>query len=94
MKPWIATLLVFVALVSAGPAVAAERRVTLAVDNMTCAACPVIVKQALAGVDGVRNVHVSYEQKTAAVTYDDSKVTLPALMEASAKAGYPAQVKQ
>jgi len=94
MKPWIAILLVLAALVSAGAAAAAEQRVTLAVDNMTCAACPVIVKQALAGVDGVRNVHVSYERKTAIVTYDESKVALPALMEASAKAGYPARVKQ
>jgi mercuric ion binding protein len=70
MKPWLATLLVLTALVSAGPAVAAEQHVALAVDNMTCAACPVIVKQALAGVVGVRNVHVSYERRTAVVTYD------------------------
>jgi len=94
MKPWIATLLVLAALVSTRPAAAAEQRVTLAVDNMTCASCPVIVKQALAGVDGVRKVHVSYAQQTAVVTYDDSKVALPALVVASPKAGYPARVKQ
>ncbi len=94
MKPWIATLLVVVALVSVGPAAAAERRVTLVVENMTCAACPLIVKGALGGVDGVRDVQVSYEAKTAVVSYDDGKVTLPALVEASTKAGYPARVKQ
>ena len=75
---------------SAG-AIAAERTVTLAVDNMYCEACPYIVKQSLAKVPGVEAVAVSYEQKTATVTYDDQKTTLEALTAATTEAGYPSR---
>jgi mercuric ion binding protein len=73
----------------AGPAMAAERTVTLAVDNMYCSACPYTVKQSLAKVAGVGEVAVSYEKKTASVTYDDQKTTLAALTAATTQAGYP-----
>lgn len=70
---------------------AAELTVTLAVDNMYCDACPYIVKQSLAKVPGVENVAVSFEQKTATVTYDDQKTTLDALTSATTQAGYPSR---
>jgi len=70
---------------------AAERIVTLAVDNMYCDACPYIVKQSLAKVPGVESVAVSFEQKTATVTYNDQKTTLAALTSATAQAGYPSK---
>jgi periplasmic mercuric ion binding protein len=71
---------------------AADRTVTLAVENMYCHACPYIVKQTLANVPGVENVLVSYEQKSATVTYDDQKTTLDALTSATTQAGYPSRV--
>ena len=71
---------------------AAERTVTLAVDNMYCDACPYIVKQSLAGVPGVETVVVSYEQKSATVTYDDQRTTPGALTSATTQAGYPSRV--
>ena len=77
------------ALSVAGTAMAAERTVTLAVDNMYCSACPYTVKQSLAKVVGVGEVAVSYEKKTAIVTYDDQKTTLAALTQATTQAGYP-----
>ncbi len=81
------------AMVLAGAlASAAERTVTLAVDNMYCDACPYIVKQSLARVPGVETVVVSYEQKSATVTYDDQKTTLDALTSATTQAGYPSRV--
>ncbi len=81
------------AMVLAGAlASAAERTVTLAVDNMYCDACPYIVKQSLARVPGVETVVVSYEQKSATVTYDDRKTTLDALTSATTQAGYPSRV--
>jgi len=70
---------------------AAELAVTLAVDNMYCDACPYIVKQSLAKIPGVEKVAVSYEQKTATVTYDDQKTTLDALTSATTEAGYPSR---
>ena len=75
--------------VGAGIAMAAEKTVTLAVDNMYCSACPHIVKQSLAKITGVGEVAVSYEKKTATVTYDDQQTTLAALTEATTQAGYP-----
>ena len=76
---------------AAGPAMAAEKSVTLAVKGMYCSACPYIVKQSLAKVGGVGNVAVSYEKQTAIVTYDDQKTTLAALTQATTQAGYPSQ---
>jgi mercuric ion binding protein len=76
---------------SSGSASAVERTVTLAVDNMYCAACPYIVKQSLAKVPGVENVAVSFENKTATVTYDDQKTTLVKLTNATTDAGYPSK---
>jgi mercuric ion binding protein len=67
----------------------AEKTVTLAVENMTCSACPHIVKESLSAVSGVSRVAVSIEDKTATVTYDDAKTTTPALVRATTDAGYP-----
>ena len=85
-----ATVLAMFAL-SGAVASAAERTVTLAVENMYCDACPYIVKQSLTKVSGVGNVAVSYEKKTATVTYDDQKTSLAALTAATTQAGYPSQ---
>ena len=88
----ILALLITAAMAIAGAAAsAAERTVTLAVDNMYCEACPYIVKESLAKVPGVATVAVSYERKSATVTYDDEKTTLDALTAATAQAGYPSR---
>lgn len=84
-------LAVATALSAAGTAIAAEKTVTLAVNGMYCSACPYIVKQSLAKVSGVGKVAVSYEKKTATVTYDDQKTSLAALTAATTQAGYPSQ---
>jgi mercuric ion binding protein len=76
---------------AAGTAIADEKTVTLAVKGMYCSACPYIVKQSLAKISGVGDVAVSYEKKTATVTYDDQKTTLSALTAATTQAGYPSQ---
>lgn len=70
---------------------AAERTVTLAVENMTCASCPYIVKKTMERVPGVSKVDVSFANKTAVVTFDDAKTALDAVRDASANAGYPAK---
>jgi mercuric ion binding protein len=72
---------------------AADRTVTLAVKNMYCAACPHTVKASLEAVPGVSRVTVSYEAKTATVTYDDAKTGLSALTAATTNAGYPSSLK-
>jgi periplasmic mercuric ion binding protein len=73
--------------------VAAEKTVTLAVQNMACALCPRTVKASLEKVPGVTNVVVSAEDKTAVVTYDDSQTKVDALVKATTNAGYPSAPK-
>lgn len=72
-------------------ATAAERSVTLAVDKMTCVTCPYVVKQALTRVAGVTRAEVSFEDKRALVTFDDTKTDIAALTKATAEAGFPSQ---
>jgi periplasmic mercuric ion binding protein len=72
---------------------AAEKTVTLAVKNMYCAACPHTVKASLEAVRGVTKVAVSYEDKTATVTFDDAKTEVDALTAATTNAGYPSAPK-
>lgn len=76
------------------PAWAATKTVTLAVPGMTCAACPITVKTALAKVAGVEKTDVSFEKREAVVTYDDARTTVAALTNATAGAGYPSTVKR
>src|SRR5262249_19172119 len=61
---------------------AAERTVTLAVKNMYCAAW-----KSLEAVPGVTKVVVSYQDKTAVVTYDDTRTEVKVLTSATTNAG-------
>ena len=79
-------------MLSAGTAFAAERSVTLKVDNMYCELCPLTVKKSLTKVDGVSAAKVSFEKKTATVTFDDAKTNVAALVTATTDAGYPSRV--
>ena len=80
-------------LVGSSVAFAAEKTVTLAVQNMYCAACPHTVKSSLQSVPGVKAVSVSFENKTAVVTFDDAKTNVKALTTATTNAGYPSSPK-
>lgn len=62
-----------VALLAGSAARATERTVTLAVDGMSCARCPYMVRTALEEIPGVAHAGVSYVEKTAVVTFDDAK---------------------
>jgi len=92
-----ATLLAAVfagSLLAGTSAFAGEQTVTLEVSGMTCASCPYIVKQTLAAVDGVAAVKVSFAEKSAVVTYDDSKTEVSALTAATAGMGFPSTLKE
>jgi mercuric ion binding protein len=60
---------------------------------MYCADCPFLVKKSLEGVPGVAKVVVFYKDKTAVVTYDDSKADVKELTAATTNAGYPSAPK-
>lgn len=68
----------------------AQRQTTFAIENMTCALCPVTVKKAMQGVAGVSAVQVDFTAKTARATYDPKLTTAARIGAASTNAGYPA----
>ncbi|MEX0957553.1 MAG: cation transporter [Rhizobiaceae bacterium] len=77
-------------LASAALAAETEQSATFDVPDMTCALCPVTVRKAMEGVDGVRQVEVDFDAMTATVVFDPSMTTIEAIAAASANAGYPA----
>ncbi len=94
MRSLIQTLVVgFPMLLPASMAIAAERTVTLAVENMTCATCPITVKKSLTQVSGVIKADVSLEKEDATITFDDAKATVADLTKATTNAGYPSRQK-
>lgn len=68
------------------------RTASFAIDNMTCATCPITVRTAMSRVAGVRSVAVDFESKRATVTYDAVRATPEAIAQASTNAGYPARL--
>lgn len=94
MKTLVAVVIATTLFTLAGVAAAATKTVTLAVENMTCAVCPITVKKALNKVAGVTKTEVSYEHKEAVVTYDDTKTGVEALIKATTEAGYPSSLKR
>lgn len=79
---------------AATPAWAADRSVTLAVDNLSCVTCVPTVKKSLSKVRGVKRVDVSAEARTATVVFDDKATTVAALISATTNAGYPSRAKR
>ncbi len=85
-------LLAFLAL--SGPALAASQTVTLNVQNMTCAVCPITVKKSLERVSGVQQVKVDYASKTVTVQFDDTVATSDQFTKATKDAGYPSTINR
>ena len=74
-------------------AVLAETRsVNLIVPTMDCGMCPITVRKALENLDGVEQAKVDFDDKTARVIFDDAKVSVERLMQATKNAGYPSEV--
>ena len=94
MKNSLGAFALIASVMTASTAFAGERTITFAVDNMTCASCPYIVKSSMDGVLGVAKVAVSFRAKTATVTFDDAKTNPATIAAASMNAGYPARPVQ
>ena len=93
MKKPLALAALAIGIIASPAVMAADQMITLAVKNMDCAACPAIVKGSLQAVPGVARVAVSYTDKTATITYDDSKADVNQLTSATTNAGYPSAPK-
>jgi Cu+-exporting ATPase len=70
---------------------AAEARISLAIEGMSCASCAARVEAALSDFEGVTAAHVNLTTNTAEVTAVSGVVLAQDLAEAVTKAGYPAQ---
>jgi mercuric ion binding protein len=73
---------------------ATPQTVTLDVQNMTCAVCPITVKKSLQGVAGVSDVRIDFDRKSARVTFDPDKAKPADLTAATADAGFPSTVQK
>ena len=89
----VAPLLSVLGLMLMGAAFAAPlQTVTLAVENMTCGTCPVVVSKALKRVPGVTSTVIDMEKRTATVTFDPDKANSAKLTEATTNAGFPSKL--
>ncbi len=78
---------------SASSAAPALTEVTFDVPGMTCELCPLTVKTAMNGVEGVQSVEVDFDSRSASVIFDPAVTDAAVIAEASAQAGYPADVR-
>ena len=67
-----------------------DQTVTLEIENMFCALCPLTVKTAMERVEGVKTVSVNFEEKVAIVVFDPAVTTPEEIASASTNVGYPA----
>ena len=64
------------------------KKITLNVEGMSCSHCVNAVKNAVTALDGVSEVEVDLEGKTATVEYQADEVTLERIKEAIEEEGY------
>ncbi len=89
----VACLALLGGLLAASAAFAAPpQTATLAVENMTCGTCPIVVKKALERVPGVSATTVDFDKKTATVTFDPDKASTARLTQATKEAGFPSKL--
>jgi mercuric ion binding protein len=67
---------------------------TLVVKGMTCASCPLTVKQVLKKVPGVTEVSVDLKSASALVKFDSDKTLPDQLAKAVSDFGFPATLKK
>lgn len=68
--------------------------VTLSVPGMTCLMCPITVRKALKGVDGVHEAEATLSDKSAVVWFDPDQTDTGQLIDAVAGSGFEATVKE
>ena len=69
---------------------AADSKVIIPVEGLTCASCSLTVRRALKKMDGVKKIEPGPRENEAAVTYDASKVRPEQFVEAINKLGFKA----
>ncbi len=65
-----------------------DERLRLRIVGLDCTTCSLVIRRALEGVKGVRNVGVSYMMDLALVDYDPSTVNKEEIISIVRKTGY------
>lgn len=73
---------------------AADKSVILSIPGMDCPICPITIKKSLQKIKGVKSANVSYESKTATVSFDDKLTDINNLLKATENVGYPSVFKE
>ncbi len=73
---------------------AAPKQVELTVHGMTCATCPLTVRQTLKNQRGVAEARAELRTQTAVITYDPDLVTPAQLARSVTEAGFSSKTKQ
>jgi mercuric ion binding protein len=76
------------------PAHAVDRTATLDVKGMTCAICPLTVRQVLLESTGVSQAKVDLKNAAATVTFDDAATSIERLANAVTEAGFPSALRK
>ncbi len=87
---WLAMSIAQPVLADTDAAQVAEQSQSFAIENMTCATCPITVRRAMQRVDGVHSVTIDFETKIAVAVFDPAKTSAVAIADASINVGYPA----
>ena len=85
--------IILVAVSLAWPLQAATKTAAFEVNGWTCGSCAAATRIALKKLDGIEDVKTDPDKKEALVTYDDSKITTDRMVQAIAKLGYKAALK-
>lgn len=84
--------LVGLSIAAGGASAAPPQTARLAIENMTCATCPIVVKKALERVPGVSSATIDFDKKMATVIFDPDKATSAKLTQATTDAGFPSKL--
>ena len=84
IKQWVFIIIAIVLVAAYGAA--AEEKVVMEIEGMSCNLCPVAVKKSLSEIQGVKEIEVSFKERRARLSVDES-VTDEMLLEAVRKAG-------
>lgn len=93
MKVFLAAITTLSLVIGMATASEADETVSFDVEKMTCATCPIAVRKAMQRVDGVKEVEVSLENKSAVVTFDSNMTTAEEIGQASTDVGFPATIR-
>jgi mercuric ion binding protein len=92
MKQIAGTVVFTMALMISSIALAGIQTATLYLPGINCPSCPYMIRSAISEVDGVKDVTVAFERRTATVVFDDTITTVEAIQKATASIGFPSSV--